>query len=90
MKEKQTVNNILYSLLVEKKLSLQRRVQIYAKMDFMFLIKTLSLISRLIASKLKLFLITNLRRVVNFVFFILSVYTASETPCNHPRERTQN
>jgi hypothetical protein len=47
-------------------------------MCFMFLIETLSLVTKLIARKLKLFLISNIRRVVNVVFFLLDDYPASE------------
>jgi hypothetical protein len=59
-------------------LSLSLRVQICTNMGFMFLIKTLSLVTRLIACILKLFLISNVRCVVNFVFFLLDVYPVSE------------
>jgi len=63
---------------IESNLSVQLRVQIWTNICFMLLIKTLSLITRMKASKLKLFLISNIRRVVNVVFFLLGDYLASE------------
>jgi len=60
-------------------LSLQLRVQICTNMCFMFLVKTLSLVTTLIASKLLLFLVLNIRRVVNVVFSLFDDYPASES-----------
>jgi hypothetical protein len=59
-------------------LSLPLRVQICTNMCFMLTIKTLCLVTRLIACKLKLFLISNFRRVVNVVNFLLDDYPAPE------------
>jgi len=66
----------MHFVVTGKNLSLKLHVQICTNMCFIFLIKPLSLVTALLACKLKVFLISNFRRVVKIVFFLLDDYPA--------------